>query len=98
MQSAVPPIGGMLGSARSMSSVAQDTYRVQNPGSNNGPIYNYSQGKTIPNSYSSPALNALGHNNDYGSADQFSYLDTIETLHRRHLQEKQLIAGLRQKI
>lgn len=30
--------------------------------------------------------------------NQFGYMDTIEALHQRHLEEKQVIAGIKQKI
>lgn len=52
-------------------------------------------GSYMPHSYSSPVLSQTADNVD---VEQFDYLDTIEMLHKRHLEEKRLIAGVRQKI
>ena len=51
----------------------------------------------IPHSLSSPVISQKPVN-DRIEPVQLNYLDTIELLHKRHLEEKRLIAGIRQKI
>lgn len=55
---------------------------------------------SMPHSFSSPMLAQQGEDfSDYADlSNQFNYLETIDVLHRRHLEEKQQVAGLRQKI
>ena len=60
------------------------THQLTNDGVN--------EGGAIPHSYSSPSLSQTT------SSNELNYLDTIQLLHQRHLQEKRLIAGIKQKI
>lgn len=52
---------------------------------------------SIPHSHSSPLISQKG-SHIATDLDLFNYLDTIDLLHKRHLEEKKLIAGVRQKI
>lgn len=98
-----------LPSARSLSKLndittdrQQLTYRAadNSPTRHNPHTGFYQQSAGIPHSYSTPSLTHPGLERAGVEElnDQFGYLDTIEALHKRHLAEKQLISGVRQKI
>lgn len=56
--------------------------------------------RSIPNSHSSPMISNIDRSNiqSENMTDQFAFLETIEALHKRHLEEKQLISTLKQKM
>ncbi|XP_067937353.1 jhy protein homolog [Watersipora subatra] len=71
----------------------------QGPGSINGtlPIHLANaiepRNDSFPHSFSSPMLNQSSV-----TREQVNYMDAIDLLHKRHLEEKRLVAGIRQKI
>lgn len=62
------------------------------------------QGRTIPHSFSAPTMSNYQPPDNIERVEmvdlrnEFGYMDAIEALHRRHLEEKQLVAGIKQKI
>lgn len=87
----------------------QLTYRAADKPQSNANYTNHQtvgfplQSAGISHSFSSPILSQLA--GGYGDAppgaelpDQFGYVDAIEALHKRHLEEKRMVASVRNKI
>lgn len=90
-----------LHSARSVNSLVDSSREVYPSNQSNATNLE----GMIPHSYSAPTIPQYPlpvpavQRMDMGDlTNQFSYMDTIEALHRRHLEEKHVIAGIKQKI